>query len=151
MVGYNDQITLQSNYIYRTSGRSPALSGGTLLHAVNNVWNDNNGHALEGGNSSARGIYEGNVFTDVSSVVADYEGSLFASPSGSESECEVALGRACEVNEYKNTEGSLDSYTDTSFFGDFSGLKIASAVAASEAASSVPENAGAGIIDVTSS
>jgi hypothetical protein len=36
------------NYITHKAGRSPAFSGTTLLHAANNVWQDNNGHALEG-------------------------------------------------------------------------------------------------------
>ncbi|KAI5201862.1 putative pectin lyase precursor [Aureobasidium subglaciale] len=148
MVGTADQITLKNNYMYRTAGRAPALSGGTLLHAVNNVWSDNNGHVLEGGDTTARGIFEGNVFTDINSMVADYAGKLFGTPAGSESKCKSALGRNCQTNSYKQTSGSLDSYTDTSFFGDFAGLHIAGAVSASEAASSVPQNAGAGIINV---
>ncbi|THV84306.1 putative pectin lyase precursor [Aureobasidium pullulans] len=148
MVGTDDQITMKNNYMYRTAGRAPALSGGTLLHAVNNVWSDNGGHLLEGGDSKARGIFEGNVFTDINSMVADYAGRLFGTPAGSESKCKSALGRSCQTNSYKQSSGSLDSYTDTSFFGDFSGLHIASAGSAAQAASSVPQNAGAGIINV---
>lgn len=144
MVGKADEITLQNNYIYMTAGRSPALSGGTLLHAVNNVWDKNNGHALEGGDSTARGIFEGNVWQDVSTLVGDYSGRLFATPdSSSASQCQSALGRACEVNTIP--DGSdLSSYTDTSFFSDFSGLTIAPATSASDALSSVPNQAGAG-------
>ncbi|KAI5236270.1 putative pectin lyase precursor [Aureobasidium subglaciale] len=149
MVGTDDQITLKNNYMYRTAGRAPALSGGTLLHAVNNVWSDNGGHVLEGGDTKARGIFEGNAFTDINSMVADYAGRLFGTPAGSESKCKSALGRDCQTNSYKQASGSLDAYTDTSFFGDFAGLHIAGAVSASEAASSVPQNAGAGIIDVS--
>lgn len=150
MVGTDDQITMKNNYMYRTSGRSPALSGGTLLHAVNNVWSDNTGHALEGTETTARGIFEGNTFANVNTVLADgqYAGKLFATPAGSESLCSSALGRACEVNSYVNSTGTLDSYEDTSFFGDFSGLTMASAVAAASAYSRVPRAAGAGIIDV---
>lgn len=144
MVGEADEITLQNNYIYMTSGRSPALSGGTLLHAVNNVWDKNNGHSIEGGDSTARGIFEGNVWRDVTTVVGDYSGRLFATPdSSSASECQSALGRACEVNTVPDGT-SLSSYTDTSFFSDFSGLTIAPATSASEALSSVPKNAGMG-------
>ncbi|KAE8378409.1 putative pectin lyase A [Aspergillus bertholletiae] len=145
MVGDADQITLQNCYIYMTAGRSPALSGGTLLHAVNNVWEKNNGHALEGGESTARGIFEGNVWLDVSTIVGDYAGQLFNTPnSSSASDCESALGRACEVNAVGSGSGSLTSYTDTSFFSDFSGLAIAPATSASEAQSNVPNNAGRG-------
>jgi pectate lyase len=144
MVGDADEITLQNNYIYMTAGRSPALSGGTLLHAVNNVWDKNNGHALEGGDSTARGLFEGNVWQDVTTVVGDYAGRLFATPdSSSASECQSALGRACEVNTASD-EASISSYTDTSFFSDFSGLTIAPATSASEALSGVPNNAGMG-------
>ena len=149
MVGTDDQITMKGNYISRTAGRSPALSGGTLLHAVNNVWEDNNGHALEGGEEAARGIYEGNVFINVKSMVADYKGRLFTSPSeDSNTDCELALGRACVVNELDESNGDF-SYDDTSFFSDYSGLQIASAVPASQAKTDVPKNAGAGKIDTT--
>ena len=144
MVGEADQITMQNCYIYMTTGRSPALSGGTLLHAVNNVWDKNNGHALEGGDSGARGIFEGNAWVDVSTIVGDYAGRLFNTPdSSSAADCESALGRACEVNVVSDS-GSLTSYTDTSFFSDFSGLTIAPATFASEAQSNVPNNAGMG-------
>ncbi|KAJ5388501.1 pectin lyase F [Penicillium cosmopolitanum] len=144
MVGDADEITLQNNYIYMTSGRSPALSGGTLLHAVNNVWDKNNGHVLEGGNSSARGIFEGNVWQDVTTVFGEYAGRLFVTPdSSSASECQSALGRACEVNTVPD-QAIVSSYTDISLFSDFSGLTIAPATSASEALSSVPNNAGMG-------
>lgn len=144
MVGEADQITLQNNYIYMTAGRSPALSGGTLLHAVNNVWEKNNGHALEGGDAGARGIFEGNAWIGVSTIVGDYAGRLFNAPdSSSAGDCESALGRACEVNAVSDS-GDLTAYTDTSFFSDFSGLTIAPATSATDAQSSVPNNAGMG-------
>ncbi|KAE8389492.1 pectin lyase fold/virulence factor [Aspergillus alliaceus] len=146
MVGEGDQITLQNNYIYRTAGRSPALSGGTLLHAVNNVWEGNNGHALEGGEATAKGIFEGNAWVDVNSIVADYKGKAFTSPDASTNKkCSAALGRACEVNVFPNS-GKLSPLTDTSFFSDFKGLKIAPATSAAEAQTNVPKNAGAGKI-----
>ena len=146
MVGEADQITLQKNYITKSSGRSPALSGGTLLHAVNNVWDGNNGHALEGGETTAKGIFEGNVWIDVNTIIGDYKGILFNTPSSSyTSQCQSALGRACVVNSVSGS-GSLTSLTDTSFFSDFSGLTIAPAVSASEAQSSVPNGAGSGKI-----
>jgi pectin lyase len=70
MVGTGDSITMKNNYITKTAGRGPALSGKTLLHAVNNVWFDVKGHLLEGGDAGARGIFEGNVFNNVQNVVA---------------------------------------------------------------------------------
>jgi pectate lyase len=148
LVGHDDQITMKNNYIVKTAGRSPALSFKTLLHAVNNVWEDNNGHALEGGEPDARGIYEGNVFINVKSLVATYKGRLFTSPDATTNkQCQSALGRACQTNLLQNSQGSF-AYKDTSFFNDFKGLTIASAVSAAEAAKSVPANAGAGKINV---
>ncbi|KAE8308069.1 pectin lyase fold/virulence factor [Aspergillus transmontanensis] len=132
MVGEADQITMQSCYIYKTAGRSPALSGGTPLHAVNNVWEKNNGHELEGGESTARGIFEGSVWINVSMIVGGYTGRLFNTPDSSSA-----------VNAVSNS-GSFICYTDISFFSNFSGLTIASAVSASEAQANVPNHAGMG-------
>ena len=151
MVGEDDQITMKNNYIYRTAGRSPALSGNTLLHAVNNVWEDNNGHAIEGGSDKARGIFEGNAFINVRQLVADYAGRLFTTPnSGSAADCELAFGRACEVNLLEESKGDWE-FADTSFFSEYSEYEIASAVSAEEAKKSVPANAGAGKIDTSGS
>ena len=46
------------NYVYRTSGRSPALSGSTLFHAVSSVFENNNGHAIEG-TRNGEGLFRG--------------------------------------------------------------------------------------------
>ncbi|KAK6832205.1 hypothetical protein RU639_002469 [Aspergillus parasiticus] len=125
MVGEADQITMQSCYIYKTAGRSPALSGGTPLHAVNNVWEKNNGHELEGGESTARGIFEGSVWINVSMIVGGYTGRLFNTPDSS-------------------SAGDYKTVLNISFFSNFSGLTIASAVSASEAQANVPNHAGMG-------
>jgi hypothetical protein len=146
MVGKGDQITLQKNYIYRTAGRSPALSGSTLLHAVNNVWNGNTGHAIEGGETTARGIFEGNAWINVNTVIGDYKGRIFTSPDAAANrKCASALGRACQDN-YLAKSGNLASQKDISFFSDFKGLHIAPAMSASQAAVKVPKTAGAGKI-----
>ncbi|KAF4556657.1 Pectate lyase-like protein 10 [Elsinoe fawcettii] len=147
MVGTKDSITMKNNFIYKTAGRGPALSGGTLLHAVNNVWEDTKGHALEGGDSKARGVFEGNVFNNVTTVMADYAGRLFASPDAStNSQCKTALGRNCETNIFPGTKtgSKLTSKKDTSFFGDFKGLGIASVATAQSIQANVPAKAGMG-------
>lgn len=148
MVGTGDSITMKNNYITKTAGRGPALSGKTLLHAVNNVWDDVKGHMLEGGETTARGIFEGNVFNNVQNVVADYAGKLFGSPdANTNKQCSTALGRSCEVNLFKGTTTTASSLTgkkDTSFFGDFKGLTIASAKAAGDIAARIPTVAGIG-------
>lgn len=148
MVGTGDSITMKNNYITKTAGRGPALSGKTLLHAVNNVWYDVKGHLLEGGDAGARGIFEGNVFTDVQNIVADYAGKIFGSPdTTTNKQCSSALGRSCEVNLFKGTTttaSSLTSKKDTSFFNQFKNMGIAKAVAASTIADRIPRAAGIG-------
>ena len=150
MVGKGDTITMKNNYITKTAGRGPALSGSTLLHAVNNVWSDVKGHVLEGGDATARGIFEGNVFKDVRTVVADYSGKLFGSPDASTNEqCKTALGRACQANLAQGTTTTMNVLTqrkDTGFFGEFNGKKTAGAQAASAVASRIPKGAGVGKI-----
>ncbi|KAK1456701.1 pectin lyase [Colletotrichum cuscutae] len=151
MVGKDDQITMKNNYVYMTAGRGPALSGSTLLHAVNNVWEDTKGHAIEGGEATARGIFEGNAFINVNQLVSDYQGKLFTAPDAtSAAECKTALGRACELNVFEDTTDAF-KYTDTSFFSDFDGLTIASAAAGSAVKTTVPSNAGMGKLSASSS
>lgn len=106
------------------------------------MWEDNNGHAIEG-DSNGQGLFEGCVFTDVTTVVTDdFGGHLFSATTSNQDSCESALGRACEANTITNSGAFSES--DTSFFSNFSGLAIASATSASEAASNVPGNAGYG-------
>lgn len=142
MVGEDDKITLFQNWVYYTSGRSPALSGGTLLHAANNVFSDNSGHLIEGGEAAARGIFEGNYFLSVETPIDGYAGLLFSSDPADLSECQSALGRDCVTNMMGSGTGDFSGYTDTTFFSDFNGLTIVDAVAASSIAKSVVADAG---------
>ncbi|OOF93281.1 polysaccharide lyase family 1 protein [Aspergillus carbonarius ITEM 5010] len=131
---------MAENYVYYTSGRSPALSGNTLFHAVNNVWAENSGHAIEG-TANSRGVYEGNWFDHVPTVVANgFVGQLFSSESADLSQCEMYLGRECVTNAYTNS-GSFD-YDDDGFLVDFHNLPIVLAASAASIESSVPANAG---------
>ncbi|KAL5420291.1 hypothetical protein PMIN03_000117 [Paraphaeosphaeria minitans] len=142
MVGTDDSITWFRNYVYKTSGRSPALSGGTLLHAVNNVFEDNAGHLVEGGGAGARGIFEGNVFKDIGTTVdAGFQGKMFGATAGNAGECQTALGRGCEANEFSNASG-LDR-ADTGFFKDFNGFSIVGAGSVQSIRDEVPKGAGA--------
>ena len=126
-----------------TSGRSPALSGNTLFHACNNVWENNNGHALEG-NQNGRGLFEGNTFINVPNVVNDYNwasGELFGAPDGTDlSVCQQYIGRSCVSNAFENS-GPFD-YADTGFLADFNGFPVADCGSASDARNSVPSSAG---------
>ncbi|KGO48431.1 Pectin lyase fold/virulence factor [Penicillium expansum] len=141
LVGADDQITFANNYVYRTSGRSPALSGKTLFHAVNSVWENNNGHAIEG-TDDGQGLFEGCVFNNVSQIVGDYVGQLFSSPSATANKaCSGALKRDCVTN-IQVDSGAAFTNADTKFLSNFAGLTVATASAASAAQASVPTNAG---------
>ncbi|KAF4971537.1 hypothetical protein FZEAL_9821 [Fusarium zealandicum] len=118
--GSDDQITFKNNYIVKTSGRAPKVQGGTLLHAVNNVWEGNTGHALELGEGGSV-VAEGNVFNGVKAAIEEgFTGKLFSSPDeAANAACSDSLGHACEVNSFVDS-GTLDG-TDTSVLGEFSG------------------------------
>ncbi|APA15980.1 hypothetical protein SS1G_10071 [Sclerotinia sclerotiorum 1980 UF-70] len=143
--GSNDMVTMKGNYIYHTSGRSPKVQGNTLLHAVNNYWYDNGGHAFEIG-TGAYVIAEGNVFQNIPTVAeSPISGQLFTAPSTSaNAACKNYLGHNCEVNGF-GSSGTFTSST-TGFFSDFSGKNVASAAAYSTVVSSVTANAGFGKI-----
>lgn len=122
MVGTDDSVTWYKNHVYMTSGRTPALSGNTLLHAVNNVWEDNSGHMLEG-TDTGRGLYEGNQFIDTP-LIADsgFVGSLYAATEAAKSDCQAALGRDCVANSFTSA-GTFD-FQDTDFLTDLSSLTV---------------------------
>ncbi|KAI1397723.1 pectate lyase a [Hypoxylon fuscum] len=144
--GSNDLVTLKGNYIHHTSGRSPKVAGNTLLHAVNNYWYANSGHAFEV-DSGAYIVVEGSVFQNVDLMVdtSSVGGKIFTSPTSSaNAACSAYLGHTCQVNAFGSTTSYVSS--DTSFLSNFSGKNIASASTASSAQSSVPNNAGIGKI-----
>ncbi|CVL06523.1 hypothetical protein LB506_012300 [Fusarium annulatum] len=145
MVGQGDQITLQNNLIEHTSGRGPALSATTFLHAVNNVWRDINGHAIEG-DTAGKGLFEGNVFQNVKQVVVpDFKGQLNSCPdSAAASATQQYLGRVCQGNIFISS-GAFNR-KDTGFMSEFKGLPIARSTQATTAQSKVPGNAGFGRI-----
>lgn len=140
--GENDQITFKGNYIHNTSGRSPKVDMGTLLHAVNNYWADNAGHAFEGEDGYV--LTEGSTFDNVKAPAKDFNGAMFA-PTSASSACESGLGRACVAVTFTGS-GALEG-TDTSVLSKFSGLTIADAAAD---ASDVPSSAGFGSLSSTS-
>ncbi|SPO06292.1 probable pectin lyase precursor [Cephalotrichum gorgonifer] len=142
--GSNDLVTMKNNYIHHTSGRAPKVDGNTLLHAVNNYWYDNTGHAFEIA-AGAKVVAEGNVFQNIKAPVeSGYAGKLFSSPSVSANAvCQSALGHVCQVNGF-GSSGSLPG-TDSSFFSNFGGKNVASA-GTYESAKGVPTTAGFGTI-----
>ncbi|THY50032.1 pecyin lyase 2 [Aureobasidium pullulans] len=139
--GQQDRISFKNNYIYQTSGRAPKVQTNTLLHAVNNYWNDNSGHAFEIGEGGYV-LAEGNVFENVEAPLeaSSFKGELFTADSGSA--CSSALGRSCEANSLSGSGTFSESNTD--FLTKFSGASIATAGPASEIKSYVTSNAGIG-------
>ncbi|KAK6500106.1 hypothetical protein TWF481_010464 [Arthrobotrys musiformis] len=141
LVGNDDQITFYRNHVYYTSGRSPALSGNTLLHAINSVWASNSGHALEGTTSTGRGLFEGCVFNNVPTIISGtYPGQLFTSEAAYVSQCTAYLGRACQTNLYSGSGSFIGR--STSFMSAFQGSSIPVAASASSISSSVVSGAG---------
>ncbi|KAF9884795.1 hypothetical protein FE257_001211 [Aspergillus nanangensis] len=141
--GSNDMVTMKGNYIFHTSGRSPKVQGNTLLHAVNNYWYDNSGHAFEIG-SGGYVLAEGNVFQNIAAVVeSPIDGALFTAPNDSANQaCSSYLGRACEVNGF-GSSGEFNQ-ADDSLLSKFEGKNVAAATAYGDVVSSVTANAGQG-------
>jgi pectin lyase len=145
LTGSNDLITMKGNYIYHTSGRSPKVSGNTLLHAVNNYWYDSTGHSFEA-DAGSYILAEGNVFQNIATVVeTPVAGQIFSSPSTSaNTACSANLGRVCQINGF-GSSGSF-SYSNTALLSKFAGKNIASAAAYGSVAASVKSIAGYGKI-----
>ncbi|KAK4553685.1 hypothetical protein LTR86_009183 [Recurvomyces mirabilis] len=145
--GSSDLVTLKGNYIHHTSGRSPKVggAGNTLLHAVNNYFYANSGHAFEVGTGGSV-VAEGNVFQNVVNPIdsGTTGGQIFTAPSASaNAACSASLGHTCQVNAF-GSSGSFGSVGSTGFFPNFKGKNVASASAASSVVASVGQNAGFG-------
>ncbi|RYP62355.1 hypothetical protein DL771_009768 [Monosporascus sp. 5C6A] len=126
--GSNDMVTLKGNYIHHTTGRSPKVSGNTLLHAVNNHFGPSTGHNFEI-DTGAKILAEGNVFIDARAPVeSGISGQLFTADNVGA--CKAALGRNCVANS-RSSSGAF-SGSDTSFLKYFSGKNIAAASSVSQ-------------------
>ncbi|KAF1940184.1 pectin lyase A precursor [Clathrospora elynae] len=130
LTGSNDLVTLKDNYIHHTSGRSPKVAGNTLVHAVNNYFYANSGHAFEV-NPGGKVVAEGNVFQNVvQAMQPNLGGQMFASAAaGTNAQCKQYLGHDCEMNAY-GTSGTLTGAA-AGILSSFSGKNVASASAAS--------------------
>lgn len=141
--GSSDLVTLQDNYIHHTSGRSPKVAENNLVHALNNYWYANSGHAfdIDAGNNV---VAEGNVFQSVvTPLLASSAGNLFASPdTTTNKECTSYLGHACLVN-VLTSSGSFVGTSENALV-NFTGKSIATPVAAN--AASIKAGAGIGLL-----
>ncbi|KAG3140400.1 hypothetical protein PI126_g16029 [Phytophthora idaei] len=98
LYGKTTQISLVGNYIHTMSGRGPKIGGAegdnVVVHAANNYFDDNTGHAFD--------IAAGNFFVPVR-----------------ESNCKTAIGRACKLN-VLTASGKLTSYSARAALGEVS-------------------------------
>lgn len=137
--GSQDSITFVGNYVHHTSGRSPKVAGGkTILHAVNNMFHENTGHAFDVGTNS-QVVAEGNVFYRVkTSLLSPKAGKLFASSSAT---CKANLGHDCVGNAVTSSGTFVGS--DSSALAAFKGY---STFAAGKATTNIRLTAGVGKI-----
>ncbi|KAH9881965.1 hypothetical protein J1614_001136 [Plenodomus biglobosus] len=121
-IGSNDLITMKFNWIHHTSGRSPKVGGNTLMHAVNNFWSDNTGHAFDN-DQGGKVLLEGNAFQNVKTTVHANKGQMYALTGRTIAQCTSTLGRACQTNLYSNAAGI--SFADASVLNLFRGKSVA--------------------------
>ncbi|KAL4100234.1 hypothetical protein PRIC1_008028 [Phytophthora ramorum] len=121
LYGKTTRVSLLGNYIHTMSGRGPKIGGAAgqnvVVHAANNYFSDNTGHAFD----IAAGAYvlaEGNYFSSVKIPnLDDPAGNLFVPVR--ESNCKTALGRACKLN-VLTASGKLASYSARAALGEVS-------------------------------
>ncbi|RLN65183.1 hypothetical protein BBP00_00003010 [Phytophthora kernoviae] len=115
LYGETTQISLVGNYIHKTSGRSPKIGGtadqSVVVHAANNYFYDNSGHAFDVA-ASAYVLAEGNYFASVVTPnLDDTDGNFFVPTTGNA--CDASLGRDCELNILTDS-GDLAGYNEDS-------------------------------------
>eukprot|EP00644_Phytophthora_capsici_P012454 jgi/Phyca11/19267/fgenesh1_pg.PHYCAscaffold_46_\ len=113
LYGESTQISLVNNFIHGTSGRSPKIGGSAdqnvVVHAANNFFYDNSGHAFDVA-ASAYVLAEGNYFETVTTPNLDDEDGNFFVPTAV-SDCESSLNRDCELNVLTDS-GTLAGYNE---------------------------------------
>ncbi|ETS87880.1 hypothetical protein PFICI_01708 [Pestalotiopsis fici W106-1] len=151
-VGDSDKVTIDHNYYYKMSGRSPKLgdsSYNTYFQATNNYFDTSSGHSFD----IVKGTYaliEGNYFSGAKTpMTTDSTTSgayIFDSPSSSLSTCSSYLGRSCVVNSLTSS-GTLPSLSSTDALSKLSGsygTYIITPESASSAQTNVAAKAGQG-------
>ncbi|RLN36947.1 hypothetical protein BBJ28_00002075 [Nothophytophthora sp. Chile5] len=113
LYGSTTQISLLGNYIHQTSGRSPKIGGtadqSVIVHAANNYFYDNTGHAFDVA-ASGYVLAEGNYFASVKSPYLDDPDGNFFVPDAA-GDCQASIGRDCELNVLTDS-GELAGYSE---------------------------------------
>jgi pectin lyase len=150
LYGDTTQISLVNNFIHETSGRSPKIGGtadqSVVVHAANNYFYDNSGHAFDVA-ASGYVLAEGNYFDTVTTPNLDDEDGNFFVPTAA-SDCESSLGRDCELNVLTNS-GTLTGYNEdavTSLLGSYTTQIGGYAVTAASQFSAATANFGVGTL-----
>jgi len=106
LIGNADSITFANNWVRHFSGRAPDVGAGTgssLMHLVNNAFEDGYWHALDA-HQPARVLVEGNHFGDVSVPIIDSSDAgyvwapLTQVSDSAQQNCRSFLGRNCAAN-----------------------------------------------------
>ncbi|KAG7393056.1 hypothetical protein PHYBOEH_006198 [Phytophthora boehmeriae] len=101
-IGKKTTLSFLNNYIHKTSGRSPKIGATTdptetvVVHAANNYFEDNSGHAFDV-STSGYVLAEGNYFESVKTTIAESTDGNFLVPD-SAGDCTASIGRDCELN-----------------------------------------------------
>ncbi len=147
-------FTFANNYVHDFSGRAPAINSNVIVHLVNNYFEDGAGHALDPHNN-VHALVEGNDFKNVTTPVTDADTQLYGllSPSSSsDTACQNALGRKCELNQINPVPASTAPFTqDSSILDAFSAsipdAAIVIPIPVKDVSSTVLSGAGVGKIE----
>lgn len=118
-LGQGDQITLQNNVIFNTSGRGPHLVANnnqkSLLHMIQNTFYDVNQLGLiDLDDKRSSLLLEGNVFNNVKEIVHKNTGNIFMPQNASDQKCcEAYLGRQCLLNTVVKSGGNKPQNSKT--------------------------------------
>lgn len=155
LIGANDYYTFSGNYLHHLSGRAPHYGTSNnnamnVFHAVNNYFENMAGHAFDI-EANTWSLIEGNVFSNVTTPMTaastTKSNAIFNVPSGTESTCKSAIGRACVANSVIDGSGTLAGVTNTAALTRLAAAgasRILAARAVSGVAASVKSNAGIG-------
>ncbi|KAF4030178.1 Pectate lyase [Phytophthora infestans] len=99
LYGKKTGVSLLSNYVHSTSGRSPKVgdkNSSVIAHVANNYWDNLSNHSFEL-DGNALMLAEGNYFNNVENpLYKKGEGFLYAATGVDE--CTKYLGRSCKEN-----------------------------------------------------
>jgi len=146
-------FTFANNYVHDFSGRAPSIKSDTIVHLVNNYFENGAGHSLDS-YSGVRALVEGNVYKNVTTPITGTDTQLYgllASSSASDAACQNALGRSCEPNQTNPAPSSTASFTqDSSVLDAFKsyipGASIVKPVSVKDVSAKVLSGAGVGKI-----